>query len=297
MSSLNQSTIYYMSVSIVSLMSSFVKQFTVLYVNMIKYIQKIINDFRYMHPLEYRGVKLNTPYFHLWFALKFIYLAPKWRNWVNELLAENVMKLHSFTVTDVNFFGPASPERLGFLKGFAEVYEMDNVTPIPSNIVYIRGQSEACLVIVTIDSEVVTCSKKVVMVEQLRVPSGGRRIEAVAGMMDASTGAFKGPILTELEQEMGLVIKENDPNLQLLPGMSWPSPGGCDEKIREWVYTGTISEEKYLEMITKEYGEGSHEKIKLRFYDFDTFDNVLDEIGDYKASSMWRKWSKILRNS
>jgi hypothetical protein len=37
---------------------------------------------------------------------------------------------------------------------------------------------------------------------------------------------------------------------------------------------------------------GLYEKIKLEFYDYDTFDETLDELGDVKAECLWRRYLK-----
>jgi hypothetical protein len=40
------------------------------------------------------------------------------------------------------------------------------------------------------------------------------------------------------------------------------------------------------------YGEGDHEKIKLVFYKFDEFDDIVDTIQDVKAECCWRRYLK-----
>jgi hypothetical protein len=71
------------------------------------------------------------------------------------------------------------------------------------------------------------------MVEQDRLPSGGQRIECVAGMKDLVTGSVKGPIIKEILEELPIDdIKEDDPRIFPL-GKIWPSPGWNDYIIFE----------------------------------------------------------------
>jgi hypothetical protein len=245
---------------------------------------------------EYRGVTLVAAYPHITPFLNIVFESPKYRFWIDQFKEQNKIDLKKFTLTDVpNFFGPPLPNRLGFFKGYGEAYEMESRDAVQSNIAFCRGECDACLVIATvtfIKKNGTSITKKMVpLVKQARFASGGYRIEAMAGMRDAKTRAFKGPIITEMEQEFGIKITEDDPRLKRLPGTkSWPSPGGSDEAIYHWYFEIEIDEDKYMEMRTRTYGEGDHEKIQILFFDLEEIDEVLNEIGDYKASDMIRRY-------
>ena len=245
---------------------------------------------------EYRGVVLSAAYPHIEPYLNAVNESAKYRFWVDQFKEQKTIDLKSFTLTDMpNFFGPPIPERLGFFKGHGKAFEAGTDVIVPSNIAFCRGECDACLVIATVEltqPDGSTVVKKMVpLAEQARFASGGYRIEAMAGMRDANTRAFKGPIVAEMEQEFGIKITEDDPRLQRLPGKkSWPSAGGCDEAVYSWYFELDINEEKYIEMCTRTYGEDEKEKIRIRFFDWDTIDETLNEIGDYKASDMVRRY-------
>jgi ADP-sugar diphosphatase len=245
---------------------------------------------------EYNGVTLNAASVHILPYLETVNNSPKYRFWVDQFKEQNQLVMKRFVLTDVpNFFGPKTPERLGFFKGYGEVYDAATKEVIPSNIAFCRGECDACLVVARVklvnEQGIITEKKMIPLVEQARFASGGYRVEAMAGMRDERTGSLKGPIVTEMEQEFGIKISEDDPRLKRLPGSkSWPSPGGCDEAIYHWYFEMDIDEAKYHEMCTRTYGEGDHEKIRIRFFDWDTIDETLNEIGDYKASDMVRRY-------
>jgi len=247
--------------------------------------------------VEYRGILLKAGNQYMQPYLDPVHLAPKFRAWIDDIIEQGDIDLVSFTLTDVNFFGPPTPERLGFFKGHCQATEVRSGEPIVSNIVFGRGGCVACLVIctATIDGQP---RKLIPLTEQIRLPSGGRRQEAMAGMLDASTREFRGPVVAELEQEFGIKITEGDPRLRRLPGRrAWPSPGGCDEAIEMFYLELDITPEQYADMSTRTYGTGPDEKIRIVFYDYDQFDEVLNEIGDFKAGEMWRRYQWMLRQN
>jgi hypothetical protein len=246
---------------------------------------------------EYRGVVLKAAYPHIEPYLEAVNNSAKYRFWVDQFEEQGTVDLREFTLTDMpNFFGPPVPEKLGFFKGYGKAYEAGTDIIIPSNIVFGRGECDACLVIATVtlhDHNGTKTTKRLIpLAEQVRFASGGYRIEALAGMRDARTRAFKGPIITEIEEEFGIKITEDDPRLNRLPGeKAWPSPGGCDEAIYHWYFEFEIDEAKYWEMKERIYGENGNEKIRIRFFEFnDKIDEVLNEIGDYKVSDMVRRY-------
>jgi ADP-sugar diphosphatase len=244
---------------------------------------------------EYLGVELKAGHPYLEQYLEAMKLSPKWREWVDQVKEQGDIDLRSFTLTDINFFGPVAPEKLGFFKGHCDAYDAVTKEKIVSNIVFGRGGCVACLVICT--AEIDGVKKRLVpMTEQIRMASGGRRIEAMAGMLDASTREFRGPVVKELEEEFGIKITETDSRLKRLPGKkAWPSPGGCDEAIHLFYMELDITREKYEEMCTRTYGQGDDWGIRIRFYDYDTFDDTLNEIGDFKAGEMWRRYQLVKR--
>jgi len=235
----------------------------------------------------YKNVKVYSNLQHIERNLESLIKAPKFMNWIDKIIEEGEFKITSFEVTDMDFFGPPTPEKLAFYKGKLEATNKKGIK-VASNICNNRGGCTAILIIVT-----ATIGKKnkklVAMVEQDRLPSGGQRIECVAGMKDLVTGSVKGPIIKEILEELPIDdIKEDDPRIISL-GSIWPSPGWSDETIDLWAGEFDIDEEKYNYLKAGIFGEGAHEVIKVHFYEYDTFPEVLREIGDVKSEcAFWR---------
>jgi ADP-sugar diphosphatase len=237
----------------------------------------------------YKGVMLSANRPELKDYLPTIVESPKFRFWVDEFDFD-VMEFREFTITDVDFFGPAEPNRLGFYKGYGNVVNKKTKESIPA-IAFNRGECVACLIIVTVNE---TNEKYVVICEQLRFAAGRHMKELPAGMKDSRTRNLKGPILDEIEQETGIVVNENDNKLKKLGKKIYPSPGGCDEAIDLWLYETDVSEDKMKEMLAKTFGcVEEYEKIKLHLIKVEEFDSFLDEVGDVKAECAWRRYKNM----
>jgi hypothetical protein len=235
----------------------------------------------------YKNVKVYSNLQHIEKNLESLIKAPKFMNWIDKIIEEGEFKITSFEVTDMDFFGPPTPEKLAFYKGKLEATNKKGVK-VASNICNNRGGCTAILIIVT--AKIGRKNKKLVaMVEQDRLPSGGQRIECVAGMKDLVTGSVKGPIIKEILEELPIDdIKEDDSRIISL-GKIWPSPGWSDETIDLWAGEFDIDEKKYNYLKAGIFGEGAHEVIKVRFYEYDNFPEVLREIGDVKSEcAFWR---------
>lgn len=240
--------------------------------------------------LECNGVSIIAEYPHLNSKLSAICDSPKFTDWVKGFFDQKEITLQEFHVTDVDFFGPVNPSRLGFVKGFGIAHDATNGDAIPA-IAFIRGGAVAVLIIVNV---VETGAKYVLLCKQLRFPSGGMKVEACAGMVDHRTATVVGVAFNEVKEETGFVITESD-LIQL--GQITPSAGGCDEIIHLYAWETSINQEEFEEKQRKVYGEGQYEKIKLLFYPFDKFDDVLDQIGDVKAECCWRRYLNFLKRN
>jgi len=235
----------------------------------------------------YKNVKIYSKLEHIQKNLEALVNAPKFMNWIDKIIEAGEFKVTSFEVTDMDFFGPPVPEKLAFYKGKLEATNKKGVK-VTSNICNNRGGCTAILIVVS--AKIKKKYKKLVaMVEQDRLPSGGQRIECVAGMKDLVTGSVKGPIIKEILEELPIDdIKEDDPRIFLL-GKIWPSPVWSDEEIDLWAGEFEIDEEKYNYLKGGTFGEGAHEVIKVHFYEYDKFPEVLEEIGDVKSEcAFWR---------
>jgi len=235
----------------------------------------------------YKNVKVYSKLEHIQKNLETLIKAPKFMNWIDKIIEAGEFKATAFEVTDMDFFGPPTPEKLAFYKGKLEATNKKGVK-VASNICNNRGGCTAILIVVTAKIEKKQ-KKLIAMVQQDRLPSGGQRIECVAGMKDLVTGSVKGPVIKEILEELPIDdIKEDDPRIISL-GKIWPSPGWSDEEIDLWAGEFEIDEEKYNYLKAGTFGEGAHEVIKVHFYEYEKFPDVLREIGDVKSEcAFWR---------
>lgn len=230
------------------------------------------------------GIKVVAEHAHLDPKLEAICQSPKFVSWIANLIQENQISMQEFHVTDVDFFGPVNPLKLGFVKGFGIASNSITGDPIPA-IAFIRGDAVAVLIIVNV---VETGQKYVLMCKQLRFPCGAAKIEACAGMIDADATVI-GVVFSEVREETGFIMVESD---LISLGKITPSAGGCDEAIHLYAWETTITQEEFREKERRVFGEGAYEKIKLIFYPYDEFDDIVDEIGDAKAECCWRRYLK-----
>jgi len=248
--------------------------------------------FPFSKKYSYKNVNVITEYSHIKDKLDAIVNSPKFKNWIDNI-NRNDINLIEFNVTDVDFFGKVSPERLGFIKGKCTAFDQNNGNKIMSNIVFCRGNSVAVLIIVTVKE---TSKKYVLLCKQIRLPVGKVLIEACAGMIDdkVENGEVLGVVFEEIKEETGFEIKKND--LIQLGDPIIPSGGGCDENIQLYAWETTITENEFYEKQLKIFGcKEENESIQLCFYEYDEFDNILDEIGDVKAECCWRRYGKLIK--
>lgn len=238
---------------------------------------------------EYRGIKIRTDKQHMRPLFDTICCAPKFTNWLNDFPLDK-FDLRSIQLTDADFFGSnTNPDKLGFLKFKCEVYTKQG-EPIDS-VVFLRGDCGAVLIIATDEQG----SKHVLLTEQPRIPTCGYKEEIVAGMFDNRCGkmAVNQVLKTEIKEETGLDLDEGSPSYHQL-GDYTLSGGGCDEKVHLAVWKTQISSQKIEEMRQKQFGEiGSNEKIRLKFYNVDTFESALPRIADAKTSLAWHLYKNM----
>lgn len=164
------------------------------------------------------------------------------------------MEIRSITVRDSVLGG-----RFNWLS--AEVHNKMSGKVNPT-FIFLRGDAVAILAFIH-NSD--TNQKFIIVTEQLRAPTGGYRLEAIAGMMD-DAGSASGQAVQELQEETG--IKINDEQLKFL-GSYYSSQGIMDEKIQCFYFTKSMTSSEIEEMTTKMYGEGDFEAIRLRLINAD----------------------------
>lgn len=233
---------------------------------------------------EYRGVKVFAQYPHVEPKLDAISKAPKFTKWMDNFRLDEI-SMTEFHITDADFFGKgvADPVKLGFIKGYANAQDAKTGTRIPA-IAFIRGDAVAVLIVVRI---IETDKKHILMCRQQRFPVGRPLVETCAGMIDEMTRNVVGVVFHEVKEETGFVVKEED---LISLGKVIPSGGGCDEVVHLYAWETELLEEEFKEKQEKVFGIGDHEKIKLLFYEFEEFEDRLDEIMDMKAECCWRRY-------
>lgn len=241
---------------------------------------------------SYKDVKVVTEYSHIKDKLDAIVNSQKFKNWVDNITSKDIT-LKEFNVTDVDFFGKVSPDKVGFIKGKCTAFDTKTGNKIMSNIVFCRGNSVAVLIIVTIKE---TSQKYILLCKQIRLPVGKVLIEACAGMLDDKVQNCEvlGVVFKEIKEETGFEIKKND--LIQLGNPIIPSGGGCDENIQLFAWETTITKDEFFDKQSKLFGcQEENESIQLCFYEYDKFDDILDQIGDVKAECCWRRYKRFIK--
>ena len=143
-----------------------------------------------------------------------------------------VEKVH---IQSVDMFGP----HIGFIKFRADCFDRETHTFLPG-IVFMRGGSVGILTILVAQE---TGEEFTVAVMQPRLPMGSfESLEIPAGMLDGS-GNFAGKAASEMKEETGIVVKDEDmvDLTEMVQGGAghkgvWLSPGGSDEFMRFFLY-------------------------------------------------------------
>jgi 8-oxo-dGTP pyrophosphatase MutT (NUDIX family) len=245
------------------------------------YLYEFYNSYLKKCEYIYRGIKITTVNPAIRPVFQVVCRAPKFLNWLDNFQLDK-FNLKSILLTDVDFFGSfKNPDNLGFLKFKCEVY--NKLGEPLDGIVFLRGDSAAVLIIVTDEQN----RQFVMLTEQPRIPTGGYKEEIVAGMFDVKTGttALNDVLKKEIKEETGLDV--DGATFEQL-GKFTMSGGGCDENVHVSKWNVNISSEKMNDLLTKQFGEpGSNEKIRLKFYPVEVFDDELYRISDAKTTLAW----------
>ncbi|MBI2626092.1 MAG: NUDIX domain-containing protein [Candidatus Nealsonbacteria bacterium] len=127
------------------------------------------------------------------------------------------------------------------------------------DVVFFRSDAAAVFLVIK-DKD--TGKKYVVLVEQLRIPSGGKLLEIPAGSVEEH-GGFKGTIVREVGEEVGLSIPAED---FIFLGWHYPSPGACNEKIALYYSESVLSGADIKKLEGKLTGTpGEYTKVRIYF--------------------------------
>lgn len=135
-----------------------------------------------------------------------------------------------------------------------------------------------------------TEEKFVVLVEQVRVPAGGKLLEIPAGTLDEA-GDPEETAVREIREETGLSIKKED--LKFL-GNYYLSPGTLSEMVNIFCCEKDLSSQKIQQLKDSSAGleeEGEHIKVRLaRLEDFEKL-----EINDAKSRLAYELYLKTTK--
>jgi ADP-sugar diphosphatase len=186
-----------------------------------------------------------------------------------------------------------------FATNFKKLYPNKPI-PIMSDIVFMRGATVAILMVL----RCVDGKDRVVITKQTRVPIGKLEFEEIpAGMMDDSNN-FTGTAAKEVEEETSIKINETDLKPLIIPPDSqscYPSPGGCDEEIRFYLYSPDITYtlERIQQINGKKTGaldEG--ESITVKVVTMDELRNTTKDMKTLTALYLYdKRMAEIMRNS
>jgi ADP-sugar diphosphatase len=207
-------------------------------------------------------------------------------------------KLREIIVQSVDWFGSGEKKRLGFVKFQAQITN-DNGEHLPG-AVFMRGSSVAMLLVLqpadvpdTDESE-----KHVLLTVQPRLAAGSLAFpEIPAGMLD-DAGSFAGGAAKEIEEETGLVVKDEDlidmtalalqdenSAEQLQKGV-FTTPGACDEFVPIFYYQKKLPRKELEEFRGKLTGlRDEGEKITLKVVKLE--DLWREGARDAKTLSAW----------
>lgn len=185
--------------------------------------------------------------------------------------------LRQITLQSVDWFGSGDKKRLGFVKFQAQITN-DKGEYLPG-AVFMRGGAVAMLLVLQPDDvpEADEGEKHVLLTVQPRIAAGSLAFaEIPAGMLD-DAGSFSGGAAKEIEEETGLVVKDeelidltalalqNEENAENLQKGVYTTPGGCDEFVPIFLHQKRISREELDEFRGKLTGlRNEGEKITLK---------------------------------
>jgi ADP-sugar diphosphatase len=237
---------------------------------------------------HFNGIPLIPAHSHLCDSMDSLIKAPKLKRWFAKLDV-SVIDVRSITITDINWFSAKpDPKKLGFVKFNINALDKSTQKQIASNVVFLRGDSVAVLIVVNVVMSGKQNKEYVLLCDQMRVASGGRRIEICAGMMD-DDGNIASVVLKEVKEETGFDIK-NKRELKEL-GSIFPSPGACDEEVFLYSWTITITEKEFEEKQRNVFGNSKEgEEIRLLFVEMNKMQHVLVNVKDVKAECAYRRY-------
>ena len=243
----------------------------------------------------------NFPGFQTWIST--LKNSLKQQKYTSHPLHDDDYKLRSIDIQANFMVGPAENQRPLFLYLVATIENIRG-EKLPY-AVFLRGGSVAVLIILRPSDSL--DERYVVMTEQPRISAGSLSfMEIPAGMLDPNDRKFAGAAARELQEEIGLVLKEKDlTNMteialkgqqteEMLQLAMYPSPGGCDEFISIFLWEREMDRMQIDGLRGRLTGNRSEkEKITVRLLNYEK----LLQVGarDGKTLAAWALYEYLKR--
>jgi hypothetical protein len=220
--------------------------------------------------------------------LDIIIKSPKFQKWVKNIDREDI-DISEIIVTDVDWHceeDSIMPEKLRSVKIIAKAIDRNTGLPIPEMLI-IRGPSVAVLIRVDILD---TPESYFLMCDQMRLPVGGKRVEAPSGFLDANDNIF-GATIKSIRNSTGLILPNASRLISL--GDVDPLPSLCDESIQLFAWTTEMTLERFEEIRNRERLFYNKKTVNIQFIpanNMDIMSATLNTIGDIKMECAYRRF-------
>jgi hypothetical protein len=217
-----------------------------------------------------------------------------YRRWVDQFHEQKRLHVVKFTLIDIYRKRSISPnDSIWFFHGYGTSFDRETNQRNNNTWALCSEDKDAILVVINvIMSENIrgnNINKFILLFENQSFVTGGYRIEAFTSYR--YTPNIETPNTDELEKVLGIKFGKNDNRLKKMIGSkSWSNPSLCSEIIHQWWLELDFTEKEYLNMCSRCDKMRKTKEMCVRIFDWDNIDIILNEIGDYKASDMVRRY-------
>jgi hypothetical protein len=243
---------------------------------------------------EYRGVILEAGLRHVEPYLLHLFHSEQYRRWVDQFHEQKRIRVVKFTLIDIYRKRNISPnDNIWFFHGYGTSFDTETNHRNNNTWALCSEEKDAILVVINVKmSENIqgdNINKFILLFENQSFATGGYRIEAFTSYR--YTQNIDTPNTDELEKVLGMEFRKNDKRLKKMIGSkSWSNTSLCSEIIHQWCLEVDFTEKEYLNMCLRCNKMRKNKEMCVRIFDWDNIDIILNEIGDYKASDMVRRY-------
>ena len=243
---------------------------------------------------EYNGVILEAGFKHVQPYLKQLFHSTQYRRWIDQFGEQKRIYIRKFTLIDIYQKKNISPnDDVWFFYGYGTSFDTETRTPFNTTCALCSEEKDAILVLINVkisEKGVKNSVKKfVVLFEKPCFASGGYRIEAFTSYRYVIN--VDKPNTDDLEKVVGIKFGNNEPRLIKMAGSkSWSNASLCSEIIHNWCLELEFTDKEYMDMCSRCNKMRKNKEMYVRMFDMDNIDIILNEIGDYKASDLVRRY-------